>query len=74
MNQLISNKDLEKYMQILAGLKVCHAKIFTLEELSKHLGVSVRKLSDFRAGKIIDFWLLTQYAGIIGKQIIFNIA
>ena len=59
MNPHISDKDKCKYMQILAELNRLHAKIFTLDELSKHFGVSVRKLSDFKNGKVIDFWLLT---------------
>lgn len=70
---MISDNDKCKYLQILKYLKACHANIFTQKELSKHLGISVRKLSDFQNGKVIDFWLLTQYAGIVGKEIQFNL-
>lgn len=73
MNTHISDNDKCKYLQILSELNDFHAKIFTQEELSKYLGVSVRKLSDFKNGKVIDFWLLTQYAMIIGKKINFNL-
>jgi len=71
MNQLISKKDKANYLQILAELRQNHTGLFPLRELSEHLGVSERKLSDFRAGKIIDFWLLAQYAGIIGRDLKF---
>lgn len=73
MNQLISNSDKAKYMQILTDLNQCHAKLFTQKELSEHLNVSVRKISDFQNGNLIDFWLLVQYAGIIGKTIKFDL-
>lgn len=73
MNQLISDQDRTVYLQILADLNEGHANIFTLEELSNHLPVSVRKLSDFKKGNVIDFWLLTQYAGIIGRDISFKL-
>jgi len=70
---MFCESDKQKYMQILAELNGNHAKIFTQLELSKHLKVSVRKLSDFKSGKIIDFELLTQYAGIIGRNVIFTL-
>lgn len=70
---MFSDNDKCKYLQILDELNKNHAKIFTQKELSKHLEVSVRKLSDFKAGKIIDFPLLTQYAGIIGRKINFEL-
>jgi len=73
MNQLISNQDKCKYLHILEELNRLHANIFTQAELSKYFGVSVRKISDFQNGKTIDFWLLTQYAGIIGMKINFNL-
>ena len=66
---MISDKDKCNYLQILENLNRLHANIFTQNELSSHLKVSVRKISDFKAGKVIDFWLLCQYAAIIGKQI-----
>ena len=68
---MFSDKNKEKYMQILAELNYLHAKIFTIKELSGYLEVSERKLIDFRKGKVVDFELLTQYAGIIGKKINF---
>ena len=73
MNSHITDDDKCKYLQVLAELNRLHAKIFTLEELSNHFDVSVRKLSDFKNGKVIDFWLLAQYAAIIGKQIKFDL-
>ena len=68
---MFSDNDKCKYLQILKELNSNHAKIFTQKELSGYLGVSVRKLSDFKSGKVIDFELLTQYAGIIGREIKF---
>ena len=73
MNQLLSDEDKCKYLQILETLNKNHANIFTLKELSQHLGVSERKLIDFRKGRVIDFELLTQYAGIIGRNIYFQL-
>lgn len=70
---MISNQDKCNYLHILKKLNNLHAKIFTQKELANHLKVSVRKLSDFQNGKVFDFWLLTQYAGIIGKRIKFNL-
>lgn len=70
---VLSDNDKTKYLQILADLNKQHANIFTLRELSTHLKVSERKLSDFRQGKVIDFPLLTQYAGIIGRKIYFEL-
>lgn len=70
---MFSDNDKCKYLQILKALNENHAKIFTQTELSKHLNVSVRKLSDFKAGKIIDFELLTQFAAIIGRKINFSL-
>lgn len=55
------------------NLNNLHEKLFTLKELSEYLEVSERKLIDFRKGKVIDFELLTQYAGIIGTKIEFNL-
>ncbi|MDX1365475.1 MAG: hypothetical protein R3243_14790 [Arenibacter latericius] len=43
-----------------------------LRELAGYLKLSTRKLSDFKNGKIFDFWLLIQYAAIIGKNIDFD--
>ena len=57
----------------MQSLNYLHAKLFTLKELSDYLEVSERKLIDFRKGKVIDFELLTQYAGIIGTKIEFNL-
>ena len=71
---MISNQDREKYLQILAVLNENHAKLFTLRELSLRLRVSERKLIDFKRGKIVDFWLLTQYAGIIGRGVKFYLS
>lgn len=71
MNKLISEQDSENYFTILTELNNLHKNIYTVNELCKHFGVSNKKLIDFRNGKVIDFWLLTQYAGIIGKNIVF---
>lgn len=68
---MFSDDDKRKYLQILENLNILHAKLFTIKELSIYLEVSERKLIDFRKGKVIDFELLTQYAGIIGKKINF---
>lgn len=70
---MFSDKDKCKYLQIIGELNYLHANIFTQKELSKHFEVSVRKLSDFQNGKVIDFPLLTQYAAIIGKRIKFEL-
>lgn len=70
---MFSDDNKCKYLQILKALNYLHAKLFTLKELSEHLEVSERKLIDFRKGKVIDFELLTQYAGIIGTKIEFNL-
>jgi len=72
MNQLISDEDYANYCRLVDELNQLHANNFTQSELSKHFGVSVRKISDFQNKKLIDFWLLTQYAAIIGKQIEFD--
>jgi len=68
---MFSDKDKCNYLQILTDLNKLHANIFTQKELSSLLGVSVRKISDFKNGNLFDFELLTQYAGIIGKHIRF---
>lgn len=73
MNQLIRETDNDNYMQILAELNENHKGLFNQMQLSACLGISVRKLSDFKNGKLIDFWLLTQYALIIGREIEFNL-
>jgi hypothetical protein len=70
---MISDYDKRIYLHILKKLNEKHAKIFTLKELSEHLNVSVRKLIDFKSGKVIDFWLLSQYASIIGFRIEFTL-
>lgn len=70
---MFTDDDKCKYLQILKELNENHVKIFTQKELSEHLMVSVRKLSDFKAGKIIDFELLTQYALIVGRNIDFRL-
>ena len=68
---MFSDDNRRKYLQILENLNNFHANLFTLRELSEYLEVSERKLIDFRKSKVIDFELLTQYAGIIGKRINF---
>lgn len=68
---MFSDENKSKYLQALHVLNRDHANIFTQAELSNHLSVSVRKLSDFKSGKVIDFELLTQYAAIIGRKINF---
>jgi hypothetical protein len=68
---MFSDDNRRKYLQILENLNNFHANLFTLKELSEYLEVSERKLIDFRKSKVIDFELLTQYAGIIGKRINF---
>ena len=70
---MFSDSDKRKYLLILSELNERHANIFTLKKLGKYLNVSERKLIDFRAGRVIDFELLTQYAGIIGSEIEFNL-
>ena len=73
MNQLITDSDSEKYFTILKELNKLHENIFTIKELCHHFEISNRKLIDFKKGEVIDFWLLTQYARIIGKIIDFYI-
>ena len=69
---MVSNLDKRKYLRILIELKEKHAKIFTQDEIANHLSVSKRKVSSFINGKIYDFWMLTQYAGLIGININFE--
>jgi len=73
MNQLLSEQDKNNFLQILAELNSYHAKIFTNKELSEHFKISERKIIDFKHGKIFDFWLLIQYAAIIGKNVNFDL-
>jgi len=68
---MFSDDNRRKYLQILENLNNGLVNLFTLRELSEYLEVSERKLIDFRKSKVIDFELLTQYAGIIGKRINF---
>lgn len=69
----VSNEDKCKYLQILSESTNKHAKNFTNKDLSELLNVSVRKLIDFKNGKIFDFWLLIQYAALVGIEISFDI-
>lgn len=73
MYKHISDDDKANYMQILAELNRNNANFCTQKELSEYLRVSVRKISDFQNGLIIDFWLLQQYAGIIGRRVEFRL-
>ena len=68
---MISESDKSKYLHILTRLKAKHANIFTQKELANHFNISLRKMSDFLNGKIFDFWLLLQYAAIIGIELKF---
>jgi len=70
---MISNRDKRKYLRLLTTLKGKHAKIFTQKEIAGYLSISERKVNSFLRGKIYDFWMLTQYAGLIGIDITFNI-
>lgn len=62
-----------RYLHILKELKEKDAKTFTQQELSEFLEVSVRKISDFQAGKVIDFFLLCDYAELLGLEIRYEI-
>lgn len=73
MNQLISEQDERKYRQILAELRNNHAGLFTQKELAEYIGVSERTIRTFIKGEMINYWLLTQYAGIIGRTIKFEL-
>ena len=46
---------------------------FTQQELANIFKISRKKFVDFENGKILDFWLLTQYAAILGDVILFEI-
>jgi len=70
---MFCDSDKCKYLQLLEELNSLHEKIFTVKELSNYLEVSEKKLIDFRKGRVIDFELLTQYAGIIGTKIEFKL-
>jgi len=70
---MVSDKDKRKYLRILIELKEEHANIYTQKEIALYLGVSLRKVSSFLNGKIYDFWMLTQYAGLICEKINFEL-
>lgn len=74
---MISDKGKCKYLQILDQLNKGNdngnAKIYTQSELSEYLKVSKRKLSSFQNNEIYDFWLLVQYAALLGRNIIFTL-
>ena len=66
---MISNIDKRKYLRILITVK--EKNIFTQQEIAGYLKVSERKVNSFMRGKIYDFWLLVQFAGLLGIQINF---
>ena len=68
---MISEEDKRKYLQILNELNRKHANIFTQKQLAEHLNVSTRTIHSFKAGKIFNFWLLVNYAAIIGIKVHF---
>ena len=70
---MISNLDKRKYLRILIEIKQKSAGIFTQKEIATYLNISERKVNSFLRGKSYDFWMLTQYAGLIQKNIIFKI-
>jgi DNA-binding XRE family transcriptional regulator len=73
MKTLFSNSDVCNYLRILNILKEKRVKIYTQKEIAELLEVSRKKMYDFEKGKVIDFELLTQYAAINGKEIVFNL-
>lgn len=70
---MIQEKYRCRFMHIIKDLKSKRAEIFTLAELENFLGVSKRKLIDFENGKNFDFWLLCDYATILGEEVEFNL-
>ena len=67
----ISNIDKRKYLRILLELK--YKNPFTQQEIAGILHISERKINSFVRGKIYDFWLLTQFAGVLGLSINFKL-
>jgi len=57
------------YLKILASLNRVQANSCTLKRLAFDLDVSLRKFSDFRNGKLYDYFLLCDYAEILGLKI-----
>lgn len=64
---------MSEFLRILCELKPLRADFCTQEELAGYLSVSRRKLTDFENGNNYDFWLLVDYASILGKNIIFDV-
>jgi predicted XRE-type DNA-binding protein len=68
---MISNEDKKEYMYILTQLNEENVNFYTQQQIADNLGISLRKVNSFINGKIIDFWLLTQYAAMLGRKIVF---
>ena len=73
MAAVFSEIDRCKYLHILNTVKAIRVTLFNQKEIAELLEVSRKKLIDFEKGKVIDFELLTQYAAINGKEIVFNL-
>ena len=73
MSKFISKVDKREFLHIKDQLVKLRANFCKQEEMASYLEISVRKLSDFESGKNFDFWLMTQYANILQKEIIFDL-
>ena len=61
----ISNKLMSNYLGILNEIKQRRKKSFTQVEVCKVLQISRQKYSSFENGKVYDFILLDQVAGLV---------
>lgn len=65
----LSDETKGKYLQILKLVVQKRAECFTQKEMGKYTKTSVRKVSDFEKGKVIDFALLDQYCGLADMRL-----
>ena len=70
---MILESEKSEFLRILNELKVKRANFCTQKEMAVYLNTSRRKFTDFENGKNFDFWLLSRYADILGKQLIFDL-
>ena len=70
---MVSNLNKRIFLRILINLKQENVNLYTQKQISKLLKVSPKKVNSFMNGKIYDFWMLTQFAGLLGMNITFNL-
>ena len=68
---MVSDIDKRKYLRILIELK--DKNVFTQQEIAGYFKVSERSINTFMRGKVYNFWLLTQLAGLLGMSIDFKL-